>query len=387
MNKQATFKTLLCAAIIMAASHFAMAQTGYFGTYFIDTATAGSILFDHSVITHASIDSDSNAIFLTTPNWTSGNSIYDSNATGVYYIPDSGKWAVYNENLNHFQQGTAYNIVVPTRNGTAFKHKAGSVSHNFADIDNPATNGNRGALVFVTHNWGQYGDSSNIYENTPIGVWYDVIASKWSIYNERTLDTMPVQTEFNVFVADTTGGSAFTHVSTAANTLGNFTLINSPLTNGNTQAVIIVTHNYSGGPAFNRDSVPLGVFYRYDSARWGIFHQDGSPMQIGQSYNVLIAGISTTGIENVPAAEMHFKAYPNPAADHIAISYMLKENSAVTIKLYSSDGKDLGTIYEGKGTAGDNTMQYSTSALAAGSYYISLKTNDHSACYPIVIMR
>ena len=71
-----------------------------------------------------------------------------------------------------------------------------NVSSNSTYIDYPLANANPSALLFVTPNWNPEG-SSNIYNDHPIGVWYDPTAQRWAIFNQDR-ETMPVGTAFNV---------------------------------------------------------------------------------------------------------------------------------------------------------------------------------------------
>jgi hypothetical protein len=86
------------------------------------------------------------------------------------------------------------------------------------------------------------------------------------------------------------GGSTpvFIHVANASNILSNTTRINHPLTNGDPNAILIITANYNPGQTFQNH--PIGVSYTGTPANgyWAIFNQDGNPMQIGNAFNVLV---------------------------------------------------------------------------------------------------
>src|SRR5918997_4421723 len=66
----------------------------------------------------------------------------------------------------------------PPRGGIVFDavfvHRATSenVSANSTYIDNPLTNGNPDAILYVTQNWNP-GGGGGTYNNHPVGVWYD----------------------------------------------------------------------------------------------------------------------------------------------------------------------------------------------------------------------
>ena len=68
-------------------------------------------------------------------------------------------------------------------------------------------------------------------------------------------------------------GVQFVHVATAANIDSNWTTIDHPLTNGNPNAIILVTPNWNpGGVGGTYDNHPIGVFYT--AGKWTIFNQD-----------------------------------------------------------------------------------------------------------------
>ena len=82
-------------------------------------------------------------------------------------------------------------------------------------------------------------------------------------------------------------GIQFVHVATAANILSDATVIDYPLTNGNQDAIILVTPNYTpGGVSAQYNNHPIGV--EYDGSKWWIFNQDGAAMPVGAAFNVIV---------------------------------------------------------------------------------------------------
>lgn len=82
---------------------------------------------------------------------------------------------------------------------------------------------------------------------------------------------------------------AFTHVAKTANISQNYTFIDNPATNGNPNAILIVTPNRSPGGVgapFYYGSVSVS----YANAKWGILHDKGptEPIGDGESFNVLV---------------------------------------------------------------------------------------------------
>ncbi|MGA2852749.1 MAG: hypothetical protein ABSE90_01260 [Verrucomicrobiota bacterium] len=77
----------------------------------------------------------------------------------------------------------------------AFIHKAtsGSIAGHVTTITNPQTDGQPGALLYVTHNWSQ----DYMSDSHPVGVYYD--SGHWKIYHEDGA-AMQVGQAYNVMV-------------------------------------------------------------------------------------------------------------------------------------------------------------------------------------------
>lgn len=90
-------------------------------------------------------------------------------------------------------------IRVAGANKAAFVHTAtpaNKLSANGTDVDNPMCNGDANALLFVTQ---KLNPSSIVYNNSPIGVYYNTVRSKWEIFNENGA-AIPNNAQFNVLV-------------------------------------------------------------------------------------------------------------------------------------------------------------------------------------------
>ncbi|QLQ06408.1 MAG: hypothetical protein HZY76_10380 [Anaerolineae bacterium] len=153
-------------------------------------------------------------------------------------------------------------------------------------INHPLANNNPNALLFVTP-----------HLTPPYGVWYDHHLSvvydaynnhRWAIFSQdRT--PIPLHATFDVLIppADM---PAFVHRTTPFNRTQNRTEIDHPLTNGNPQAIILVTPNYNpdGAAQGTDNNHAIGVFYRPSTQRWAIFNQDQAGMPFGAAFNVLV---------------------------------------------------------------------------------------------------
>lgn len=90
-------------------------------------------------------------------------------------------------------------IKVSGVNKAAFIHTAtvaNKLSANGTDVDNPLCNGDASALLFVTQ---KLNPSGIVYNNSPMGVYYNTTRNKWEIFNENNV-AIPTNAQFNVLV-------------------------------------------------------------------------------------------------------------------------------------------------------------------------------------------
>lgn len=151
-------------------------------------------------------------------------------------------------------------------------------------IDHPLANNDPNALLFVTPNWHPHG--VDYIHN--LSVSYNGYNHRWGILSQDNAP-IPHNAAFNVLIppADM---PAFVHRATSSNRTNNWTEIDHPLTNGNPQAIILVTPNWNpgGGVLGTYNNHAIGVFYRSSTQRWAIFNQDLAAMPVGAAFNVLI---------------------------------------------------------------------------------------------------
>jgi hypothetical protein len=170
---------------------------------------------------------------------------------------------------------------------------------NWTDLDNYATNNFPNAMVMVTANWDPNGEGG-VYDPHPLGVWYNGITQKWSIFHEDG-SPMPIGASFNVRALSGAEFDMFLQRATPANSTGNWTDISSDMTDNQPNAVVLVTPNWNPGQIGGiYDPHPLGVWYH--SGHWAIFHQDLTPIPNGASYNIWVrnyySGVQTATGDN-----------------------------------------------------------------------------------------
>jgi hypothetical protein len=81
----------------------------------------------------------------------------------------------------------------------------------------------------------------------------------------------------------------FIHHATPENTSANSTYLHSSLTEGNPNAVLVVTQNWNpGGSSGKYNDHPIGVWYNTKRSKWAIFNQDRAAMPVGADFNVAV---------------------------------------------------------------------------------------------------
>lgn len=152
-------------------------------------------------------------------------------------------------------------------------------------IDNACTNGYPIENLQVVQVW------PNNYDPHPLGVWYNSFAGKWTVFNED-IQPIPLGTTFTIRVyggvGTGTGGSPpipwelARVTATSSNTVGDYVLINSSITNNNPQALVQATQFYTG----TYDPHEIGVWYT--GSNWAVFNKDQSAIPLGATFTLFL---------------------------------------------------------------------------------------------------
>lgn len=162
-------------------------------------------------------------------------------------------------------------------------------------LDNPVTNSNPHAVVFVTANWNPGGVYTN-FDNRNVGVWYDAWAGKWGIFNEDG-SSMPIGASFNVYALPAVSSyGILIQTVTGANTLaGYITVIDDSSLNGNPSASFLVTQDWNpGGGAGVYNNHAIGAWYDSALSKWTIYNEDRTALPAAASFNI----VTTTGVSD-----------------------------------------------------------------------------------------
>lgn len=175
--------------------------------------------------------------------------------------------------------------------GVSFTHRAapGTISGNVTVLDNPNTNGHPTAVLIVTQLWNP-GGVGGVYNNHPIGVYYQSGAQRWAIYNQD-FASMPTNASFNVRVAATLGSST-TCVHTASSVNGNTTTPTCG-TGGSPSpsSQVFITANWNSPGSQVYVNAALGVYHAGNT--WRIYREDQVAFPVNATINVTTLGGDT----------------------------------------------------------------------------------------------
>ena len=298
----------------------AIDSAGYEGAQFVHTATTANISGHWTEIDHPLTNNRPNAIVQVTQNWNPGSTsgVYNDHAIGVWYDAVSKKWAIFNQDFAAMPAGADFNVFIPDVGPASFVHAAapGNIFSHWTEIDNPLTNNNPEAIVHVTQNWNP-GNGAGVYNDHPLGVWYNDSTGKWAIFNQD-FAVIPTGADFNIFVPGAESNH-FVHSATAGNINGHWTKVDHPLANNNPNAILHVTHNFNpGNSSGTYNPHEFGVYYRPSDGRWAIFNQDFAAMPEGADFNIFIPYADPAAFGHQAAAgniSGHWTAIDHPLAN------------------------------------------------------------------------
>jgi hypothetical protein len=225
--------------------------------------------------------------------------------------------------------GGAFRHIV--RNGGPDNNAAAHISFLVSEYPranvSPMTQGNTSAVVFATNNV----TYSTANQWSPFGVFF--VNNQWNVFNTSGLHYTGGEA-FNIQV-QSPGQSVFMHVATQANTSGNYTVIDHPLANGNSSALLSVTMN--SGPNTVWNAHHIGVFYNIISGRWAIFNQDMAAMPVGAAFNVQVLQDAAVDFKHTATAGTIFQTYKTEI-DHPLLNDNLSAKFIVTQNWGSING-------------------------------------------------
>ena len=164
------------------------------GNSFLVSASATNSSGASTTINNPLLNERPNAIPIITPNLSPAGltgGTYTPTVGARYYSPLSA-WQVFSGGPTFVITQTE-NVLIPS-GGASFVVTATAPVFNHFFIDNPLSNNNPEALVFVSAR-----DNSGLNPRN-VGVYYDVTAHRWAIFNEANLEPMPAGAAYDIFI-------------------------------------------------------------------------------------------------------------------------------------------------------------------------------------------
>ncbi|MCL4279763.1 MAG: T9SS type A sorting domain-containing protein, partial [Ignavibacteriaceae bacterium] len=79
--------------------------------------------------------------------------------------------------------------------------------------------------------------------------------------------------------------------------------------------------------------------------------------------------------------------YPNPFNPTTQISFSLKENSFVSLKVYDILGREVAVLVNEVLTAGNHQVQFNGSSLKSGIYFYEIRTDKFRDMRKLVLLK
>jgi hypothetical protein len=324
-STSATFSGTIWNNLIVASRglEVGVAGSSVFNDYnLINAASNNATLGPHTITAPAELSASA------PPRLAAGSPAIDAAdaVTLGFGIIDNGLPVLDADGLRRYKLG-GVDIGAYEYGDVTFGHEASAanVSGNVTVLDDPATNGAPGALLFPTRK-SPYAAGAT---DPNFGIWYT--STKWAIYYENFLRPLETGAAWNVFVP-AAGAGAFAHVGSASNTSGSSTTIDDGMTNGLPDRIVLVRHDWTRDATYLDH--PVGVFYSGSGSggRWNIGTLDQTPMPVGMGFDVyaqppspnafrLVAATGANGeridhplLNGVPCAEVHVTRVYDPAS-------------------------------------------------------------------------
>lgn len=78
--------------------------------------------------------------------------------------------------------------------------------------------------------------------------------------------------------------------------------------------------------------------------------------------------------------------YPNPSAKSASLKIDCLKDDTRRIDLYNANGVNVLSIFNGRLSTGEHTINFSTNDLASGTYYVHVTTNGKTSIMPLTIV-
>jgi spore coat protein A len=81
------------------------------------------------------------------------------------------------------------------------------------------------------------------------------------------------------------------------------------------------------------------------------------------------------------------QVYPNPFASNTTINFKVSTQSKISIKIFTIEGREINTVFEGEKSPGIYSLSFEGNRLAAGVYLCRMQVNDRVLQCKLIIQR
>ena len=155
-------------------------------TTLVHRATVENIVDNSTYVDNPAANGNPDAVILVTQVWQPDGTAVNAHPTGVWYDENrGGRWAIFNQDLEPMPNNAVFNVVISEKPGEdVFVHRAttDNTDGESSYVDHPMANAAPNAVLSITPNWNP-GGGAGVYENHPVGVWYDADLERWAVRN------------------------------------------------------------------------------------------------------------------------------------------------------------------------------------------------------------
>jgi photosystem II stability/assembly factor-like uncharacterized protein len=90
---------------------------------------------------------------------------------------------------------------------------------------------------------------------------------------------------------------------------------------------------------------------------------------------------------NIPNDFELFQNYPNPFNPVTQIKFSLSRDEFISLKIYSSSGKEIRTLLESRQDAGPHTITFDAADIPSGIYFYTMKTSNYSRTLKMILLK
>ena len=101
----------------------------------------------------------------------------------------------------------------------------------------------------------------------------------------------------------------------------------------------------------------------------------------------VVSDIMTSLSDEIPDDYQLYHAYPNPFNAVTTIKYELPAGSRVELAIYDIRGREVITLFNGKQSAGQYTVQWNADDFASGVYFYKLQTENYVQVRKLVLVK